>query len=150
MKNFLRNKSVGFYLGLGAGIVGLAALITYLIYGVRNTFNYLVLSLLIVYLVIDVLYCLRGYEFLPLLAAIVAATVLAAFFYEIYGTFIDYFNQVNFWGDVTQLGIIMTFMIMVFIGLLVWIVECFLGRYSTKIQKKGAFTPENKKISEEN
>lgn len=102
--NFLKTRRAGFYFGALAAAASVAALIIYSVYAAANGVNALVLIMLIACLLSSAGYAAVGLGVLPVLSALFAAVAAGVFFCDTYGTYIDYIYQVNFWGDVTQLG----------------------------------------------
>lgn len=127
IKQFISSRSAGFYLGALAAVAALVSAAIYSAYCARNGTNVFTIVLFCLSFISAVVFCLRGTGVFPLLCAVFAAAGAGCFFCDTYGTYVDYFNQVNFWGDVTQLGTILAVMIVALVCAALSVAACFAG-----------------------
>lgn len=106
IKEFLREKTLGFYLNAFSTLFGVVAIVLYCIYVLKNGFDLVIFTSFLIALTSSVLFYFSEKEFFPFLGTVFYALAAGLFFTRIYGTYVDYFNKINFWGDVSQIGIV--------------------------------------------
>lgn len=134
MEKYVKNKTVGFWLGLGAACAMLVAdiLLIALDYG-DITFSAITFSLIIVGAAIEIAYCFLDYKFLdfmPLLACACFGIALGAHWYLGLESLSDLWNGVNFIGGNQQAAL--GFGIVFAIGTVASIVSCFMNQKKNK------------------
>lgn len=126
----MKNKSVAFFLSMGTGLAAIITLILYIVAGLGDGLNALVVVSLIAIVVAEVLAVYFGNHiltmYLPVLTPVFAALATFTFISDNVGTFVDYFTGVGIFGDTTQIGIITTISVLALITSVLSIATCFV------------------------
>lgn len=128
LTGFFRGKRAGFYVALVSVILNFAVLCAYLAFGAKNGFNAAVVIFLLLSLIAEAVSLFVAIDFLPMIAAVLLSAAVGVFIYNTYGTFVDYFNHIKFFGDVTQMGIILTVLILLLCNIFCVISDCAMCR----------------------
>lgn len=132
IKKYFFDKSIGFYMAVGITLLTLVAFIVYCVYGSDNGFNSLIIVSLIVIFLTELAFIFVNVEilstYLPLIAPIFCSIILFSFISDNVGTFADYFTDINLFGDVTQMGKIITFIVFMTLTSLAAVAGCFFRR----------------------
>lgn len=113
VKEYFKAAGIATYLNLSAGLVGISGLAVYIAYAVGTSVNPLVVTAVIAGIAAAVVGTTLGSEHIATLSPIAFGLALGGLAYDVYGTFVDYVNNINFFGDVSKLGIICAIIVLI-------------------------------------
>lgn len=126
----LKNKSIGFYIGLGGGVIGLVTTIIYLAYTLAvNLFAPEVFTLLLLGTISSVLVLVFDWKFLPLVPAILFSLAFGFHLCDRVLMFEEMINEIygmNERGAI--LGLVILLLVLNLISIIATIVACFSPR----------------------
>ena len=132
MLDYLKNKSIGNFINLGAAIFALVMLIVYS--ALTSTYGILsavvVVCLVFVIILNAVLFAFETNfnEYLKVIASILTAFAAILFFVDCVGDISDYINKVNMLGVGIPFGSIITMTVFMFLLVIVNVVSCVFGK----------------------
>ncbi len=129
VKNLLKNLSLRDYLKICSAALTLVSVIFYAIYAVKaDSFNVGVVILALLGVAVTLLSFRLNKGYVYLAAVTLLSLTVCVFICEtrVYGTFVDWFNKVNFFGDVKLLWLILTVTVLNFVSILCNAVNGFI------------------------
>ena len=128
-KEMFSNRTVGFYLGLAAGILTIVSLATYFMYAAAaKSYNALVIVPLIVVLVSQLSTLVIDNDWLVAATPIVGMIALCAFVMECMYTYVGHFMNLNMFGDQSLFGQVWTATLALAATQLVLLVAAFMRK----------------------
>jgi hypothetical protein len=128
-KEMFSNRTVGFYLGLAAGILTIVSLATYFMYAAAaGSYNALVIVPLIVVLVSQLSTLVIDNDWLVAVTPIVSMIALCAFVMECMYTYVGHFMNLNMFGDQSLFGQVWTATLALAATQLVLLVAAFMRK----------------------
>ncbi len=128
-KEMFSNRTVGFYLGLAAGILTIVSLATYFMYAsAAGSYNALVIVPLIVVLVSQLSTLVIDNDWLVAATPIVSMIALCAFVMECMYTYVGHFMNLNMFGDQSLFGQVWTATLALAATQLVLLVAAFMRK----------------------
>ncbi len=128
-KEMFSNRTVGFYLGLAAGILTIVSLVTYFMYATAaKSYNALVIVPLIVVLASQLSTLVLDNDWLVAATPIVNMIALCAFVMECMYTYVGHFMNLNMFGDQSLFGQVWTATLALAATQLVLLVAAFMRK----------------------
>lgn len=128
-KEMFSNRTVGFYLGLAAGILTIVSLVTYFMYATAaGSYNALVIVPLIVVLASQLSTLVLENDWLVAVTPIVSMIALCAFVMECMYTYIGHFMNLNMFGDQSLFGQVWTATLAIAATQLVLLIAAFMRK----------------------
>ncbi len=130
IKEVFQNKGVGFYIGLGAGVLGLVNTLIYLIYSVGvNLFAPLVFVMLLLGVVSMYFYVFTNHDFSLIVPIVFFSSAFGLYVNDRVIMFEEMINHIYGMSETGAiLGIVILIFILCFISILALIVASFLPR----------------------
>lgn len=129
MKTFLKNKTAGFYLLLIAIILGIAATISYTVWGNANyALNKVVVIAMGAGLAVNLLMLFVDSDYLLVGLTALYSVGMFQLIVDNAGSFADAYQGIVMFGDPTQVGAVLTMAGMIAAGVIAVIVAGFIGR----------------------
>lgn len=131
LKNIFKDRTIAFYIGLGAAAAALIADILYigLDYG-DVTFSIATFAFVLIGALSEIAVVLLGWDFLILIPVVLCSIGFGIFVYTVIPSITDLFTQVNFYGGNQTLAI--AFFVIFLITTLCSIVTVFFNQKSNK------------------
>ena len=111
-------------------MMALIGMAVYVVYAIKNGFHGGLTAIWLTGILMMGISVFRCGVALQLPATWCFAAGLAMFIYQVYGTYVDYFNGVSFFGDVSQIGLITGTLSALFLTAVLSAISCFSGRKS--------------------
>lgn len=128
-KEMFSNRTVGFYIGLAAGILTIVSLVTYFMYATAaKSYNALVIVPLIVVLASQLSTLVLDNDWLVAATPIVNMIALCAFVMECMYTYVGHFMNLNMFGDQSLFGQVWTATLALAATQLVLLVAAFMRK----------------------
>lgn len=128
-KEMFSNRTVGFYLGLAAGILTIVSLVTYFMYATAaGSYNALVIVPLIVVLASQLSTLVLENDWLVAVTPIVSMIALCAFVMECMYTYVGHFMNLNMFGDQSLFGQVWTATLAIAATQLVLLIAAFMRK----------------------
>ncbi len=128
-KEMFSNRTVGFYLGLAAGILTIVSLVTYFMYATAaGSYNALVIVPLIVVLASQLSTLVLENDWLVAVTPIVSMIALCAFVMECMYTYVGHFMNLNMFGDQSLFGQVWTATLAITATQLVLLIAAFMRK----------------------
>ena len=133
MKELLKNKTIGFYIGLAGGCIGLITTLLYLIYSVSvGHFNALVFVMLLLGSGSVVAVLLKDFDFLPLVPAVFFSLAFGFYVNDRVIMFEEMINGIYGMSESGAiLGVVVLILILAFVCVLSSVVATFTKRERT-------------------
>lgn len=129
-KEMFSNRTVGFYLGLAAGILTIVSLVTYFMYATAaGSYNALVIVPLIVVLASQLSTLVLENDWLVAVTPIVSMIALCAFVMECMYTYVGHFMNLNMFGDQSLFGQVWTATLAIAATQLVLLIAAFMRKH---------------------
>jgi len=124
-----KNKAIGFYIAMLAGLVGIVSLIRFGIWAPQHKgMDAMIIVALITGILLDALLFFKDHGMI-MVASTTAYTIAAVrLLANSVGSFVDAFQGVNMFGDATQVGTIISIFSVMMISVLLSIVASFMNR----------------------
>ncbi len=124
-----KNKAVGFYLIVLAGVLAIASLVRYVIWApAHNAMNSIILLALIAGLAVNILLIIFDNDFLVILVTTLYSIALFQLFVDSIGSFVDAYQGIVMFGDPTQVGNIASISVLIVTSILTSIIAGFMNR----------------------
>ena len=125
----LKNKALGYYVGLLGGIAAVIALAFYINYGnMTGQRNMLVIVPLVCVIALQIVSIFFENDLLIMAAPALCMIPLGAFLFDSVGTIVDYVFNLTLYGDVSQIGNVARMSVITGIGVIVLLVSTFMKR----------------------
>lgn len=125
----IKNKALGTWLSLAAGILALAALVIFLTWAPgHNAMNPVIPITLAAGIAIELLLYFLDVSYFGVAATACFSVAFFTLLSDSVGSFVDALQGIVMFGDSTQVGIIVTMSALIFIGILSSILSCFIKR----------------------
>lgn len=130
MKDLLKNKTIGFYVGMAGGCLGAVTTITYLIYSLSvRHFNALVFVMLLCGVIGTVLVLLKDFDFLPLVPALFFSLAFGFYVNDRVIMFEEMINGIYGMSESGAiLGVVVLLLILAFICVVASVIAAFTKR----------------------
>lgn len=125
----LKNKSIGFYFVLAAGVSAIVSIIYFLIWAPsHNAMDTWIIVPLIGGLALDILLIFYESDYFIVLSTALYSISVAKLLTNSVGSFVDAFQGINMFGDATQVNTIIYISIIMLVSVLFSIMASFLKR----------------------
>lgn len=129
MKAYFSNKAAGYYFVLIACILGLISCVRFQLWGMAaGTADTITLALLILGVVLSVVLLVRDMDWLVIAASTCYMAAAAKIVTDNVGSFVDYIQGINLFGDASQVSNIISISAVIAVGALLSIIASFLRR----------------------
>lgn len=129
MGEFLRKKSIGFYIMAVAAVAAIVSIVRFLLWAPsNNTMDIWVLLPLIAGLVLNLILLVKDSDYLMILTTICYGFSVMKLLSNSVGSFVDAFQGINMFGDATQVNTIISISIVLGVCVLLTIAACFMKR----------------------
>ncbi len=125
MKKYFLQKKLGFFCLINAGICALVAFILNIVYGYLSV---LALLFIILVVIIETLRLFYDNDWIIIGVGIISTIALGAFITmdEVFGSIVDYANNIVMFGHPENIGMIITIIIFIILSIIFTIISSFI------------------------
>lgn len=129
MKTFLSNKAVGYYFALIACVIGVVSCIRFQLWGASaETADTATITLLVLGVVLGIVLLVRDNSLVMIASAVCYTAAGVKIITDNVGSFVDYVQKINMFGDASQVGNILSMSGVIGISVLLSLIASFLKR----------------------
>ena len=122
-------KTIGFHFAALAGVLGIVSMVRFLLWApAHNSMDAVIVITLIAGVILDVVLYIKDNSFI-LIASVVCYTIAGVkLLTDSVGSFVDAFQGIQMFGDSTQVGTIISIVVLMMISVLLSIISSFTTR----------------------
>ena len=125
----IKEKTIGFYFIVLAEILGIVSIIRFSVWGsTHDSFDWMIVIALALGIILDTILLFKDNEFMVVMATICYSVPAVKVVTNSVGSFVDAFQGINMFGDASQVGKIVSLMVMMMISVLASVIASFLKR----------------------
>lgn len=129
MNTLFKNKAIGFYVILVSAAIALVSLIRYGMWAPsHNAMDVTVIIALVIGIVLNLILTVKDEDLLVVISVVCYSYALFRHLTNQVGSFVDSFQNINMFGDATQVGTIVSIAIVMAVGVILSIVAAFMKR----------------------
>lgn len=125
----LKEKAVGFYLVILAGIISIISLIRFLMWAPKHgSMDAVIVAALAAGLILDIILILKDNDYLVVAATACYSIAVIKLLTNSVGSFVDAFQGIQMFGDATQVSTIISISKVMAVGVLLSVIASFMKR----------------------
>ncbi|TCL57308.1 hypothetical protein EDD76_109171 [Kineothrix alysoides] len=129
MKELLAKKTIGYYIVILAGILGLVSVIRFLLWAPNHGgMDGIIVVGLVLGLGIDILLIFKDNNYFVILATICYSVAVMQLLTNSVGSFVDVLQGINMFGDASQVGSIVSISVVILVCVLLSVLAGFFKR----------------------
>lgn len=129
MKDWMKQKAVGFYLIIIAAILAIVSIIRFGVWApVHNGMDTVIIAALVIGIVLDLVLAWKDNSYVMILSVVCYAVAGIKLLTNSVGAFVDAIQGINMFGDSSQVSNILSISIMILVSALISILASYMKR----------------------